>query len=122
MQEQEYLVICPFCEKEMKLGGSKWGRRYRCKTCKTTHGAHPDGKPLGTVGDMETRQLRSIAHQKMNMIWSWNDKHEKSKMYAWLKDHTRTGHIGSLNKHELMGLIKRINRMIKRSSLDWKDV
>ncbi len=66
-------LTCPECGAPMRLletpkfkdnlGRPK--KFYGCTNypeCKGTHGAHPDGRPLGTPADAETKQARRYAH------------------------------------------------------------
>ncbi len=52
--------------------GSKDRRFWSCiryPGCNGTHGAHPDGKPLGVPADEETRKARAAAHEAFDWIW-----------------------------------------------------
>jgi ssDNA-binding Zn-finger/Zn-ribbon topoisomerase 1 len=51
---------------------SKYGLFYGCNSypnCKATHGAHPDGKPLGKPADKETKAWRIKAHLAFDKLF-----------------------------------------------------
>lgn len=59
-------LTCPDCGREMMLKRSKYGPFYGCVAwpqCEATHGAHPDGRPLGIPADKATREARMRAHE-----------------------------------------------------------
>ena len=59
---------CPECSADMVLRNSRFGKFYGCSTfplCKATHGAHPNGKPLGFPANKELKQLRMKAHREL---------------------------------------------------------
>jgi len=105
---------CPECDSIMILKNSKYGKFYGCSKyplCKGTHGAHPDGRPLGIPANKETKLLRTEAHKLLGeMFGDWNTitKKQKAKMYDWLKENTSMGHISMLMKDELVELIEEL--------------
>ena len=73
--------------------------------CKARAGAHPDGSPMGTPAqDEEEMSLRIECHDIARTIWKWSDKHAKNKMYAWIRRNSKRGHIGQMNREELIEL------------------
>ncbi len=113
----EKIMDCPLCGKPMVLRQSRFGKFYGCSgypQCKTTHGAHPDGKPLGIPADKETRDLRIKAHELLNKVFDYNTKDGRRKMYSWLKWNTTEGHISMLDKYELLILIEVLNDKVQR--------
>lgn len=85
---KEHPVTCPDDGAPMRLRPSRYGLFYGCSNypkCKGTHGAHPDGKPLGTPATRETKDARIRAHAAFDglrklMGWKRNDS------YQWLAD------------------------------------
>lgn len=78
------VVQCPICKEAMILRSTSrftypngqgrlfWGcTRY--PKCKATHGAHPDGTPLGIPADQETKQWRVKAHESFDKLWKQHD-------------------------------------------------
>ena len=66
------LVICPICRSLMILRNSRYGKFWGCSQwpkCKATHGAHPDGRPLGVPGNDATKISRIEAHAKFDTWW-----------------------------------------------------
>ena len=82
------ILKCPECGSEMELRDSKYGLFYGCVAfprCRATHGAHPDGKPLGTPADKATKEWRIKAHAAFDKLWKekgW----KRGKAYAWMRD------------------------------------
>src|SRR3990167_394098 len=59
-------LACPECGSPMRLRRSRFGLFYGCPrypACQGTHGAHPDGRPLGTPANADVKRLRSRAHE-----------------------------------------------------------
>lgn len=68
----ESVLKCPECGMEMHLKNSKHGKFYGCSgypDCEATHGAHHDGRPLGTPATKDTRQARMSAHISFDRLW-----------------------------------------------------
>jgi hypothetical protein len=72
---------CPECSFPMTLMENRDARYpktgtprlyYRCGAyprCNITHGAHPDGSPLGFPGDRQTREARYAFHEVFDQVW-----------------------------------------------------
>lgn len=95
-------LSCPDCGSHMRLMGSMWGVNWHCTSpgCKTTHGAHPDGRPLGSPADAGTRRARARAHDAFDRLW----KHglmNRTQAYSWMSRvlgiSKQEAHIGSLD-------------------------
>lgn len=105
---------CPECNADMILRDSKYGKFYGCSTfpkCRATHGAHPNGKPLGFPANKELKLLRMKAHKALEEsfgLWEAMTREEKREMYKWLGKHTRTGHIGSMNEEDIYDLLSKL--------------
>tara|TARA_Y100000310_G_C20513486_1_gene730021 strand:+ start:449 stop:805 length:357 start_codon:yes stop_codon:yes gene_type:complete len=105
---------CPECDADMILRNSKYGKFYGClrfPLCKATHGAHPNGKPLGVPANAELKKLRMKAHEALGErfgVWELMTRNDKQKMYKWLKKHTRTGHVGSMTKEDIYDLLGKL--------------
>ena len=55
------VLTCPECGARMPWQMSKYGGFYSCERypiCKGTHGAHPDGSPLGIPANWATKDAR----------------------------------------------------------------
>ena len=102
-------IKCPECGSSMVLRTTKKftykngdpRKFYGCSRwpeCRGTHGAHPDGEPLGTPADDATKQARIVAHAVFDEWWR-NAGYDRGKGYARLKE--RFGfevHIGAADK------------------------
>jgi ssDNA-binding Zn-finger/Zn-ribbon topoisomerase 1 len=68
-------LTCPECGSPMRLVETLWDDhpwQYRCSRsplCSGTHGAHPDGRPLGIPGDAATKLARIAAHDVFDRLW-----------------------------------------------------
>jgi ssDNA-binding Zn-finger/Zn-ribbon topoisomerase 1 len=93
-------VTCPDCGAKMTLRRTqkfKWnngeGRLFygcsRWPKCNAVHGAHPDGRPLGTPGDAATKKARIEAHAALASLcerrnWKIGKSSERRGAYLWL--------------------------------------
>lgn len=127
---QQHPVACGDCGASMTLLAD-WDEHsslalfYGCSRypeCRSTHGAHSDGRPLGVPGDAETRAARIKAHESFDRLWRgaaqmYPDLPEtptekvaairrlenvaRSRAYAWLADRLRLPvaecHIGKMD-------------------------
>ncbi len=114
-------LICPNCGPEfgavMKLrhrrsdGSPFWGCE-RFPLCKATHGAHPDGKPLGIPGTPEVKAARRRAHEAFDRLWKEGGM-RRDGAYKWLADamglSAEAGHIGAFD-------VKQCERVVSLST------
>jgi hypothetical protein len=78
---------CPECGSAMLLRQSKFGLFYGCieyPKCKAAHGAHADGKPLGTPANPETKKARIRAHDAFDELWKGRHM-SRSEAYTWMQ-------------------------------------
>lgn len=79
---------CPECGEPMVLRNSKFGLFYGCSAfpqCRATHGAYPDGRPLGTPADKETKKARIRAHDCFDQLWKKGHM-SRGDAYAWMRE------------------------------------
>lgn len=87
-------VICPYCNKKAKLVTGKTIYFFAkplhkkffwfCKPCDSYVGVHPNTKvPLGTLANLELRNLRVQVHTKFDPLWK-KGKMSRNKAYNWL--------------------------------------
>lgn len=77
---------CPECDGEMVLRTSRYGLFYGCRAypqCRCTHGAHPNGEPLGVPADADTRLARTEAHAVFDTLWK-SGRMSRGQAYRWL--------------------------------------
>jgi ssDNA-binding Zn-finger/Zn-ribbon topoisomerase 1 len=110
-------MICPVCNVEMIRKASKFrnGFWWGCSNyprCKITMAEHPDGTAMSTPADQETKELRIKAHELCaKWFGEWESKKcDKKGMYEFLKHNTKSGHIGKMDKAELVGLIDKLQK------------
>jgi hypothetical protein len=118
---------CPDCGSDMVLRPSRFGLFYGCARfpkCRSAHGAHENGDPLGIPANKETKRLRILAHEIFDRLWNpeWPDSHMmRSEAYAWMRaemglDET-TGHIGRFDSEQCAWLIRLVTAKIEADSL-----
>ena len=56
------------------------GMAYICEDCKGYVGCHNDGRPLGTIVDKETKQLRMKVHAIIDPLWK-SKKYKRKTVY-----------------------------------------
>lgn len=98
--------------------GHSYGMRWICSRfpdCKGSVGAHPDGKPLGTVPNDEDKKYRSMVHAQIDPLWQ-NQQRSKKKargsVYGWLRrimDMTSDEcHVGNWNAETCIEALEQI--------------
>jgi len=117
---------CPDCGAPMELVPSqiqedRWF--YRCTTypdCRGSHGAHPDGSPLGIPANAETRQYRKLAHAAFDQLWNGDGRicgrrirtnrwDAYLMLQRWMGKSEEDAHISKFTKEEcqkLLGILK----------------
>lgn len=84
----------------------------RFPECRGSVGTHPDGRPLGTIPDAETKRLRITVHSMIDPIWRQLGKKKlRGSVYGWLKRITGSQkeiHIGETTKEDCLRLIQLI--------------
>ena len=81
--------------------------------CAATHGAHPDGTPLGTPANADTKKARIAAHIAFDRLWK-EGPYSRREAYQELARLTGLSsddaHIGKFDKDTcewLIGLLER---------------
>lgn len=103
---------CPECSCTMTLRNSRYGLFYGCAEwpkCRATHGAHPDGQPLGVPADAATKKARIEAHAEFDRLWTETGLKRKSA-YGWLRKRCPDlpAHISEMNAEQCRELIERV--------------
>jgi ssDNA-binding Zn-finger/Zn-ribbon topoisomerase 1 len=95
---------------KFKTKDGKPRKFYGCKrwpTCKGTHGAHPDGRPLGIPGDAETKEWRHRAHGYFDGAVKRLGKKDRYKVLQNLMNMTvDEAHIGRFDVTQCKELIR----------------
>lgn len=83
-------VVCGECGSPMELRFSgKYERKFwgctKFPKCKGTHGAHPDGRPLGVPANKETKNARIVAHDAFDELWKLRGW-DRNAAYKWLRE------------------------------------
>jgi hypothetical protein len=83
----------------------------RYPACTASHGAHPDGTPLGTPADADTKAARIKAHQHVDKLWN-GDRKQRGKVYKLvgtiLGVAPQDAHIGKLSAVQCHMLIEKL--------------
>lgn len=69
------------------LRPSRHGLFYGCTNyprCNATHGAHPNGAPLGVPANKATKAARMRLHAVFDLLWKGR-KGARKPAYAWLR-------------------------------------
>ena len=113
-------MICPNCNVQMvrrksKFGASYWWGCPNYPNCRVTSSEHPDGSMMSTPATEEVKQLRIQAHRIAEQIWGeWDSPRcKRNEMYDWLKYNTKSGHIGMMDKPELLKLIENLKIILQ---------
>jgi zinc-finger-containing domain len=91
-ERTEYDLDCPDCGAMMTLVPHDQKVIYRCvryKTagCRGSHGAHPDGKPLGIPAPWPVREFRRRTHNVFDLLWRPPvGRLSRSAAYQWLQE------------------------------------
>lgn len=84
---------CPECQSPMLLRAATGQFRafYACTrypTCRGTHGAHPDGRPLGKPATIAVKRLRQAAHATFDPLWQPGPQQvfaSRGNAYTWMQ-------------------------------------
>lgn len=113
-------VTCGECRAPMVLRtaqrGPGAGRLFygcsRYPACRSTHGAHPDGRPLGVPGDAATKAARVAAHAAFDRLWKEGHVPSRAAAYAWLRAamglSREEGHIARFDPARCTELVARV--------------
>lgn len=115
-------VICPTCGAKMELRittkfryGNNDPRKFwgcsRYPKCKSTHGAHPDGRPLGTPANVKTKEARMRAHVEFDRLWKGGAM-TRTEAYVVMREvmgiTQEEAHIGKFTTEQCEQLIARL--------------
>jgi len=117
---QAEAVICPDCGSRMVLRETQkfryansgeprkfWGCS-RFPACRATHGAHPDGRPLGIPGDAATKKARMEAHDAFDSLWK-SGRMTRHQAYRAMQDlmgmSVNEAHIGRFTREQCSKLV-----------------
>lgn len=100
----------------MELAESRFGKYFSCSRfphCRETHGAHPDGRPLGVPATKETRSWRVRAHEAFDRLWKGSDKRMTRSaaydhMQKLLNMTAEEAHIGNFEIEQCYDLMERL--------------
>ena len=118
-------LICPECGAPMAFRPkSRYGPFYGCTRfpeCTATHGAHPDGRPLGIPANKETKLARMAAHEAFDRLWN-TGRMKRGRAYILMQDlmvmTEREAHIGRFTKEQCGKLIEEVERWEKEAEED----
>lgn len=115
-------LVCPECPTgKMQLRHSKFGLFYGCSaypTCKASHGAHKDGRPMGIPGDKATRVARKFVHTVFDRLWKDEPGHPRvmtrQEAYEWVQKtlglHEAEAHIGRFTEEQCRTLVAAVKK------------
>jgi hypothetical protein len=82
----------------------------RFPACRGSVGTHPDGRPLGTIPDEETKKLRIKVHALVDPLWK-SQGVPRGKVYGYLKRIMKSEkeiHMGETTKEDCLKLMETI--------------
>lgn len=111
----ETVIECPVCKRQMTLRRhAQYGLFWGCDSyasCGTSHGARPDGTPLGEPATRETKEWRVRAHAAFDPLWQ-SGKLTRNEAYDWLcqvmNKTLEKGHIALFSVEECQQLIEHV--------------
>lgn len=114
---EEHEVICPDCgaamvlktSSQFKYNDGEPKKFYSCSnypSCKGSHGAHPDGRPLGKPASREVRELRIKLHELLATQWNNKNANDRRRQYDWMRFHAPTTHVSEMDKEQIEQTIK----------------
>lgn len=114
----ETTLPCPEdgCDGMLILKESRYGPFYGCNQwrrtrCPGAHGAHPDGSPLGTPADKETKRWRMQAHEVFDALWEQGTI-TRSEAYAWLaREFGHEAHIADMDIEQCQRVIELVDEV-----------
>ncbi len=103
---------------------SKYGPFYGCPhypDCTATHGAHPNGAPLGTPANKATKTARIEAHAWFDRLWKGkNGLMNRSAAYAWMREAmemtAEQAHIGNFDTATCSRLIELVKARLEQGA------
>jgi ssDNA-binding Zn-finger/Zn-ribbon topoisomerase 1 len=111
-------LVCPECGAPMRFKPSRYGPFYGCSRysetgCRGTHGAHPNGAPLGTPATRAVKDARIRAHAAFDRLWA-NGRMPRKRAYAWLAEQLGlsrdAAHIGQFDEAQCDQVIAMVER------------
>lgn len=97
VEKLDKVPCCPVHKVKMHLketskfqypkGGNRlfWSCPQWVMGCTYVVGAHPNGFPLGTPADKETKKWRMDAHEAFDVLWK-SGKMKRKEAYKWLQE------------------------------------
>lgn len=111
---------CGECGAPMDLRESKKYQKapfYGCQRfpeCRGTHGARPDGSPLGIPANKATKRARMRAHAIFDEVWKKRLTKHRGGAYAWMRQvmnlSAEKAHIAMFNAEQCEELIELVYR------------
>lgn len=101
---------CPTCKigmirKKSKFADTFWWGCPNFPKCTVTASEHPNGAIMSYPADKETKALRTKAHEMCDIVFEG----DKQAMYNFLKENTKSQHIGHMYRDELERLIEQLD-------------
>lgn len=123
--------VCAECGAAMRLQSTnrftyadgspkKFWSCTRWPACNGMHGAHQDGRPLGTPANKETKEWRIKAHDAFDRLWKVERRMARSVAYRWMQ--ARMGltddeaHIGKFNITKCKWLIRLVEEFLAKAA------
>lgn len=127
---ERFDLACPEGPHLMRLKMSKHGIFYGCENypeCQASHGAYPDGRPMGIPGDKATKKARVIAHRIFDRLWKREEGREprmtRTQAYAWMQRQLKLtsdeAHLGRFTSEQCQQLIEAVKEKYPGCMTAW---
>lgn len=102
----------------MVLKQSRFKPFYGCTRwsdagCRGTHGAHPDGSPMGVPATLATKRARMEAHAAFDKLWK-DGRMKRRAAYLWMQRAMNLpeelAHIGMFDADQCQLLVMHVER------------
>ena len=125
---ERFDLRCPECAGGwLRLRPSEHGFFYGCTgwpECKGSHGARPDGAPMGIPADKATKKYRIAAHRTFDMLWkSKPARMTRNQAYAWMRKGMKlteeAAHISMFDAAQCQALIALVKQRFPEFKTGW---
>lgn len=102
------------CSNSLLYNGKEYGNGKawicdRFPECRGSVGTHPNGSPLGTIPDEETKKLRMEVHALIDPLWK-SKKYKRNTVYLRIAETfgIKTFHVGESDAQTCRDVLKTV--------------
>lgn len=102
----------PMVRRKSNFGNNYWYGCPKYPECHVSCAEHPNGKLMSTPADAILKALRMRAHDLLVEVFGdWEKKEVRTEIYIWLKDNSKSKHIGLMGKDEILDTITKLKKL-----------